>query len=237
MTKSNPVLVACSHGTSSVRGSAAVAALVAAVRAKLHDVKVVDTFVDVQSPALPTVLDRAGSRAAVVVPLLLSPGYHVHHDIAQAVKGRDHFLATEPLGPSEALIQILVERLAEAGFTEDDSVVLGASASSDQAAVAAMSKAAALLSERLGRIVPLGHVGHCGTALAGVVDSARRAGGRVFVASYLLAPGHFHDELTKAGADVVTAPLLDERAPDDRLVDLVIERYTVAVSGQFAAAV
>ena len=57
------------------------------------------------------------------------------------------------------------------------------------------------------------------------VAGARAAGAsRVVVASYLLAPGFFHDRLLTAGADVVTAPL----APDDRLVAVVLDRYRAA---------
>ena len=57
------------------------------------------------------------------------------------------------------------------------------------------------------------------------VAAARAAGApRVVVAAYLLAPGYFHDRLAEAGADVVTAPL----APDRRLVDVVLDRYSAA---------
>ncbi|MGO1315861.1 MAG: sirohydrochlorin chelatase, partial [Cellulomonadaceae bacterium] len=52
---------------------------------------------------------------------------------------------------------------------------------------------------------------------------------RVVVASYLLAPGVFHDRLAGAGADVVSAPL----APDVRLAQVVLARYDAA-AGQSA---
>jgi sirohydrochlorin ferrochelatase len=48
--------------------------------------------------------------------------------------------------------------------------------------------------------------------------------GPVALASYLLAPGFFQRRLEEAGADVVTGPL----APDDRLVDIVVDRYRSA---------
>jgi uroporphyrin-III C-methyltransferase / precorrin-2 dehydrogenase / sirohydrochlorin ferrochelatase len=44
------------------------------------------------------------------------------------------------------------------------------------------------------------------------------------VATYLLAPGHFHDQLQRAGARWVTAPLGGHPA----LAGLVIDRYRVA---------
>ena len=62
--------------------------------------------------------------------------------------------------------------------------------------------------------------------LADAVVSQRIPGRRVIVATYLLAPGVFADLAARAGADVVTPPLLvpDETAPDE-LVDIVLERY------------
>lgn len=230
-----PVLVACSHGTRSARGAAAVDALVEAVR-EAAPAEVVATFVDVQEPSLPDVLARLGRRPAVVVPLLLSGGYHVHHDIASAVARRHRHTAARPMGPHPAIVEVLLDRLGEAGLGEDDTVVLGASASSDPRAVADQRATADALARRLGRPVALGHVGHCGTPLDEVVARVRRPGRRVLVASHLLAPGHFHDAVGRAGADVVTAPLLDERTPDPRLVSLVLERYAEALGASLAAA-
>lgn len=230
-----PVLIACSHGTRSARGAAAVEALVRAVR-EAAEVEVVATFVDVQEPALPDVVRSLARRRAVVVPLLLSGGFHVHHDIAGAVADRPRHTAARPMGPHGAIVDVLADRLAESGLRADDVVVLGASASSDARAVADQQATADALAARLGREVALGHVGHCGTPLPEVVERVRRPGRRVVVAAHLLAPGHFHDALGRAGADAVTAPLLDERDADARLVGLVLERWTEALGHDLAAA-
>ncbi|MFD1214486.1 hypothetical protein ACFQ36_20870, partial [Arthrobacter sp. GCM10027362] len=59
------------------------------------------------------------------------------------------------------------------------------------------------------------------------VGAARSRPGcrRVLIGSYLLAPGHFHSVLARAGADAVTAPLLPAPAiadcVTDRLLDVV----------------
>lgn len=233
---SEPVLIACSHGTRSERGAAAVSALVDAVRIS-SGLEVVPTWVDVQEPALPEVAAWLADRPAVVVPLLLSAGYHVHHDIAGVVARRPAHVAAAPLGPHDAVTEVLVSRLHEEGLAPDDVVVLGASASSDPRALADLRATARELSLRLDRDVALGHVGHCGTPLADVVAAVRRPGRRVLVASHLLAPGHFHDALGRTGADVVTAPLLDERTPDERLVRLVLERFEQARARELATAV
>ena len=46
------------------------------------------------------------------------------------------------------------------------------------------------------------------------------------IASYLLAPGFFHDQLAKAGADLVTEPLL----PSPVLAEIALERFDAAVA-------
>jgi len=228
--------VACSHGTRSARGATAVSRLVQAVRAAAPGFDVVDTFVDVQEPSLPEVVDSLAHRRAVVVPLLLSGGFHVHHDIASAVADRPGHVAARPLGPHGAIVDVMVRRLREAGLRDDDVVVLGASASSDARAVADQAVTAVAVGARLGREVELGHVGHCGTPLEEVVARVRRPGRRVVVAAHLLAPGHFHDAAGRSGADVVTAPLLDDGDPDPRLVRLVLERWSEALGHDLAAA-
>lgn len=218
-----PALIAVSHGTSSPRGQAAVASLVDAVRRGLPDVEVSEAFVDVQKPSPVDVLD-ASAGPAVVVPLLLAPGFHVHVDIARSVEGRD--ATTAPvLGPSRAITAILLDRLRAAGLQTEDAVVLGVAGSSDVRAHQSVDRAAARLAMRLGREVTVGHLGGTGRRIADVVAAAGSSGQRVVVATYLLAPGHFADLLHRCDADVVTAPLLDAGPPDPRLVQLVIDRY------------
>ena len=218
-----PRLVAVSHGTSSAAGQAAVARLVGAVRHSLPGVIVSKAFVDVQEPAPETMLDSSGGPA-VVVPLLLAPGFHVHVDIARAVSGRDA-VAANVLGPADAITAILLDRLQAAGLRSTDAVVLGVAGSSDARAHRCVDRAAARLAMRLGRDVRVGHLGGAGRRVDDVVAEATEAADRVVVATYLLAPGHFADLLLHTGADAVTAPLLDGGPPDPRLVQLVVDRY------------
>ena len=218
-----PRLVAVSHGTSSAIGQAAVAGLVQAVRGRLPDVAVSEAFVDVQEPSPGDVVDSADDPA-VVVPLLLAPGFHVHVDIARAVSGRDA-VAANVLGPSDAITAILLDRLRVAGLRSTDAVVLGVAGSSDTRAHRSVDRAAARLAMRLGRDVRVGHLGGTGRRVDDVVAKARDTHGRVVVATYLLAPGYFADVLRSSGADAVTAPLLDGGPPDPRLVQLVVDRY------------
>ncbi|GAB3158490.1 hypothetical protein GCM10027059_03330 [Myceligenerans halotolerans] len=269
-----PVLVGTSHGTDDDAGRAAVRALLDGVRAARPGLDVREAFVDVQTPEVGEVLAGAvtDAGAAVVVPLLLSTGYHVRHDIAQAVATRgDAAVAAEPLGPDLRLVDLLADRLAEiddgAGLRTDDVVVLAAAGSSVPAAAVAVEEVAAGLAGRLGRPVtpsygagaeprvpaavaaardavpdgePVREVagpglgagepdGGSGGGAGGTPGSSRRGSGRVVVASYLLAPGYFHDRVLEAGADVVTAPLAPSDKPDERLVRIVLDRYEAAV--------
>jgi sirohydrochlorin ferrochelatase len=230
----NPTLVAVSHGTANRRGQATIARLVDAVRDRLPGIDVHEAFVDVETPDLPTVLSEL-DRDAIVVPLLMGAGFHVHVDIANAVEahlrsGRAA-AAAETLGPDQALTGILADRLDEVVLTDHDVVLLGVAGSSDIRARLAADRAAAMLAARLRRPVCVGHLGGRGRPMEQVVEEARRGlarGGRVVVASYLLAPGFFTSRLDACGADVVTAPLASGVRIDARLVELVVRRYASA---------
>ena len=226
-----PALVAASHGTSSPEGRAAVAALVDAVRgASDAATEVLDAFVDVQQPDVPSVLDGLDERQAVIVPLLLSAGYHVHVDLADEARGRAATV-TGALGPDDRLVDVLVARLVEAGLRWDDRVVLATAGSSDARAVDDCRDMGRRLAERLGRRVAVGFLSAARPSVAEAVANPRATHpvSRVVVASYLLAPGYFHDLAAAAGGDITTAPLLRaDAAPPAGLVDLVLDRYAEA---------
>jgi sirohydrochlorin ferrochelatase len=103
--------------------------------------------------------------------------------------------------------------------------VLAAAGSSDPRSVADVEATAALLRERWAGPVSCGYGSAATPSVPDAVAAARSTGAhRVVLASYLLAPGHFHDKLAAAGADVVTAPLL----PDDRIAAVLLDRYDAA---------
>jgi len=200
-----------------------------AVAARMPGRRVVSGFVDVQQPDLATTLARASS--AVVVPLLLSGGYHVHVDMRQAVASADRAagpaLLAAALGPDDRLVDLLSSRLKEAGVGGDDAVVLGAAGSSDERAVADCRDMASRLSSALGSRVDCGFISASGPRLADAVRHARahHPARRVAVAAYLLAPGYFAELAAACGADVVSEPLLRDDAPTPQsLVDIVLDR-------------
>lgn len=224
-----PVLVVCAHGTRDPAGRAAVADCVAAVTARLPDVDVREAYVDVHGPevadvvaAIPPAPD--GALAGVVVPLLLAAGYHVRVDLAQAVADRPDVVVTPALGPDDRLVDVLVDRVSR-GVEDADVVVLAPAGSSDEQAQEASRETARRLALRIGRPVRVGYAAGPRPPVGCAVARARiEVGERVVVASYLLAPGFFQRRVEKAGS--ASGPLL----PDDRVVDVVVERYRAAVA-------
>ncbi len=224
-------LVLCAHGTRSAAGRAAVQALVAAVAARTA-VPVREAYVDVHGPTLAETL----VPGAVVVPLLLSPGYHTAVDIARAAERVPGVLVTPTLGPSVLLVSLLADRIAEVGLGRADAVVLAAAGSSQPAAAEAVEATAAGLAAVLDRPVSTAYGASCLPSVPDEVARLRAAGARrVVLASYLLATGHFHRRLLAAGADSVTAPLISGDV-DGRLVGLVLDRYRLRGSRSERAA-
>lgn len=236
-TRTTAALVAISHGTSSPAGQAAVAGLVDAVSASLPSASVEGGFVDVQQPDVPATLDRlAVDQPAVIVPLLLSAGFHVHVDLVNEAAASGRVTAiTRALGPDDRLVRLLARRLHEAGLTDRDAVVLCAAGSTDARAVADCRDTAERLSRLLEREVTVGFISAAKPPIETAVTAARTAhpGARVFVSTYLLAPGYFADLAHATSADVATAPLLTGggEAPNE-LIEIVRDRYLETLEGR-----
>jgi sirohydrochlorin ferrochelatase len=209
-----PRLLAVAHGTASPAGLATIDALIEAVRAERPGVAVDLCFLDVATPRLADALDE---RETIVVPLLLSTGYHVQSDIPAAVAGFPRVRVARHLGPDPLLAEALADRLGE--VPDDTAVVLVAAGSSRAEAADEVRAAARLLTERLGRPV---------RALT-LADDVRAevAPGPVRIATYLLTEGQFVTSLRDAvrGIGSVAPPIGVHPA----LVRLVWTRYDAAL--------
>jgi sirohydrochlorin ferrochelatase len=216
-------LVAVAHGTADPTGIAVLHDLVRQMARQRPDLPISLGFVDLLAPALPSLVHRitADATEAIVVPLLLSSGYHVYVDVAAEVRrypGRVH--AAAALGPDPVLIEILADRLGD--LSQVDQVVLAAAGSSDARALDDCQTAAKLLAQRIDRPVHVGYVS--GGQLSGVLS---RTPGRLAIATYLLAPGFFANLVQRhAGPHLVTRPL----APDPRLASLALRRFDEATA-------
>lgn len=228
---STPALLAISHGTASPAGQAAVEALVGTVAERLPEVTVRLGHVDVQQPDVAASLDALPSgQPVVIVPLLLSAGYHVRVDLKEQTAGREHVAIAPALGPDPRLVDALVARLAPLDIRGEDAVVLAVAGSSDDRANEDCRRIGVMLGERLGREVAVGFLAAADPRVGPAVADARTRAGRVVVASYLLAPGYFHDLAVRLAGDApVARPLLDDDPPAVSLVDIVIDRYRSAL--------
>lgn len=226
-----PALLAISHGTASPAGQAAVSALVDAVAARLPEVTVRLGHVDVQQPDVEASLDALpAGHPVVIVPLLLSAGYHVRVDLKQQSAGRADVTIAPALGPDPRLVDALLARLAPLGPAPDDRIVLAVAGSSDDRANEDCRTIGRMLGERIGAPVDVGFLAAADPRLGAAVAAARAdAPGRVLIANYLLAPGYFHDlAVHLADGAPVARPLLDDDVPAASLVDIVVDRYTAS---------
>lgn len=240
-----PALVLAGHGTRDPEGQATTAELVAAVQRRLPGIRVVPAYVDNQSPGVRGTLAGlvdAGVTRAAVVPLLLTAATHSKTDIAAAVSAARTELPRlavsygRPVGPHPAALRALDDRLHEAGAAPDDpetAVVLAAAGAADPDANAEVAKVARLLWEGHGwYAVEPAFASATRPGVSEVVGRLRRLGvARVAVAPYFLAPGFLAGRVARqalaAGADVVSRPI----GAHDGLVDVLVERYREALSG------
>lgn len=213
-----PGLLVAAHGTEVAAGSATTAALVDAVRAARPELPVSLCFLDVAAPSLAEALDAARGPL-VVLPLLLSTGYHVQTDIPAVVAERPDVRVARHLGPDPLVVDALLDRLAPSAGSSTALVGVG---SSRPEARAELDEAARLLSLRIGRSVTALTLGQDVRAALELLAPP------VEVATYLLAEGRFADRLRHAAAGLgrVAAPLGVHPA----LVRLVLARYDGAAA-------
>lgn len=245
-----PVLLAVGHGTRDPEGAEVMRALVRRVGELAPGIEVRDAYLDNASPSVTralTDLAASGATAATVLPLLLTAASHSKGDLPGAVQAsrlRAPQLALaygRPLGPHPALLEVLAQRLAEAGADldrEDTSVVLAAVGALDPDANAEVAKTARLLWE--GRAWPMVEAAYLTATTPGVGEAvtrlARLGARRVALAPYALAPGFLPRKAAReAGAAareadvelVVAEPL----GVTDTLARLVLERHVEALRG------
>jgi sirohydrochlorin ferrochelatase len=224
-----PVLIATAHGTRSAAGLATVAALVDEVRRARPGLDVRTAFVDVAEPFLVDVVAGVDGPL-IVVPVLLSRGYHVRVDIPQALAGRAHATATPALGPDRAVSLALAERLAAArasGVRAGELIVLVATGSSDPDAAEDLSLAAADLAALLHTPVDAAVMSGPGVPFTEVLTG--HSAGAVDVVPYLLAEGVFYDRLQTESRGLGVATVGGPIGAHPALVELILARYDLAV--------
>ena len=217
------VLLAVAHGSRDPAARQCVLSLTSRVARSADGVTVRTAFVQNAQPSLADGMDDAatlaGADGVVVVPLLLSSGYHLSSDIAGAARAAG-VPGARPLGPDARLVRALSDRLREAGVPGQVPVVLATAGSSDPRALADTRRQAAMLAAH--RHAPV--VAGFATAARPTVDEAVAfladvTGQPVAVAAYLLAPGLFHDRLRLSTGTWVSGPIGDHPVVGELILD------------------
>ncbi len=228
-------LAAISHGTSSEKGRAAVKALAERVAALVGGAASVSEtrlgHVDVEQPDIAATLESlprgacgAGSASAVGgLPCERrhaggprggesAGGCGANHGPRRAARPRDG--AAAPRSGADL---------------SRDTIILGGAGSSDTSAQQDVRTTAEMLADHLGVPVTASYLSFAEPTVHQAVEQARAdsPGGRVAIASYLLAPGYFQGLLRRQGADVVAKPLLLEGSVPDGIPELVLDRFRV----------
>lgn len=214
-------LVTVAHGTRHPSGND-VAAELTQLAGDLLGVPAEVSYVELCAPLLADVM-RECAAPTTVVPLLLSTGFHVRHDLPAAVElSAVPVTVAPPLGPDPLLARTQVVRLLLAGAVPGQAVVMVAAGSQDPLAVDDLEQAREHLAEAWDGEVRL-------AALSGPldrpVDVVRRGDA---VSPYLLAEGHFAARTRDDGsAAAVIAPVLGAHP---LLAELIAQRAHQAVA-------
>jgi sirohydrochlorin ferrochelatase len=215
-------LVTVAHGTRTTAANA-VAREVTAAAAQRLGVPGTAAYVELQPPLFEEVM-AANAEPAVVVPLLLSTGYHVRHDVPRAVAtSRAPVTLTPPLGPHPRLAAVQVARLREAGVEPGRPVTMVATGSRDVLSASDLCVARGLLAAAWGGDVRLAVLSGGGRRPAEVV----RAGDAV--SPYLLAGGFFAATAARECREAGAADVANVLGPHPYVIDLVVDRVRAVV--------
>jgi len=214
-------LVTVAHGTRHPTGNRVAASLTAAAGLRLG-VSAEVSYVELCPPLVANVLSRPDpqeSGPTVLVPLLLTTGYHVRVDLpAAAMRAPGEVILTAPLGPDPLLAVAQVDRLLAAGAVPGRPVVLTAAGSRDPAALPELERAAALLATAWGGPVRVAVLGGDGPRLADVV----RPGDAV--SPYLLAQGFFATRCAELARSTGVDVIADVIGVHESVVELIVLR-------------
>ena len=142
-------LVTVAHGTRKTSGNEVARVVTAAAGAELA-MPAVTSYVELSDPLFEDVV-AASAEPTVVVPMLLSTGFHIRQDLPRmAGLAGGPLVLGRPLGPHALLAQAQVARLVEAGAEPGAPLVLVAAGSSDELATRDLDRAASLLGKEWG---------------------------------------------------------------------------------------
>jgi sirohydrochlorin ferrochelatase len=226
-------LVAVVHGPLHPAGERSLGAVLDRVQARLTGVPVRRAFVAAGRPSVEDAL-LAAPGPAVLVPVLATSRSGPAGSEPWRDAGRGQ-VVIEPCGAERLLVEVVRQRLLQAGARPGQPVVLVAAGSLDAEDLSHTQHAAGLLQSLWGGPVRGSHLTGCGPRLSEVAAEFRAAGAAPpAVAPYLLADGHHHrkaqGDARSLGLGLVAEPLGDHPL----VAETVIRRYRTAAARRFA---
>jgi sirohydrochlorin ferrochelatase len=232
-------LILTAHGSADPRSAATAHALADQVRVQRPDVDIRVAFCEKNSPNLREVL-RTARGPAVVTPLLLASAYHARVDIPTMIAeaGAD-VLQADTLGEDPRLVEVMRQRLAEAGAGERDRdlgvlvVAVGSSRPAANARTATLAQALAHGSSWSAVRVAYATGPHP-SVTDGIELLRQRGAHRVVVAPWFIAEGRITDRVAEiAGAAGVS--MAEPLGAHPLMAATVLDRFDQAVAERAAA--
>jgi len=246
-----PALLIVGHGSRDPRGAREFHDLVGLVRRRNPSITVEGGFIELSRPPISECVDRlaeSGALNVAAVPLMLLAAGHAKDDIpATLVREKtDHpkmsFSYGRALGIRPELLELMDERISAAvreEEKEETAVLVVGRGSSDPDANSDLYKIARLFYE--GRPYPVVESAYVSMTPPDVADGLDRCfklgAKRVVVFSYFLFTGVLEERIREQSETFAAAnPGVEVRyagyfGPDEKIADLVVERYTEAVEG------
>ena len=233
-------LLLLSHGSRDPRAAAVIEELVQALALR-SGLPVRSCHLDFTDPAPDVALRQMaadGFTSVRVVSLLFTPGYHVTHDVPEAIEasgvaGRmdvsvaPALVSDEPRA-RELLLRALGMRLTAAHPGDVDAIVLASAGSSSAGARSAAEGVARDLGAALGVPAVAAFASAAAPSPADAVRGLRNGGAQhPVVASLFVAPGRLPDSVTRS---VDGVPVAEPLGAADAFVDLLLMRADVAAA-------
>ena len=232
-------LVLTAHGSADPRSSATTHAVAEQIRALRPGLDVRPAFCEQTSPNLRDVLGRL-TADAVVTPLLLAGAYHAHVDRpAMIADAGAPARQADVLGEDDRLLQVMHERLAEAGASRHDGglgvlvVAVGSSWDAVNARTAGVAPRLAAGTQWAGAITAFA-TGPRPSVEVAAQRLRRRGATRLVIAPWFLAHGRITDRV----ADFARAndiPMTQPLGAHPLVVATVLGRFDAAVADRRAA--
>jgi sirohydrochlorin ferrochelatase len=231
-------LVLTAHGSADPRSAATAHAVADEIRRQRPGLDVRPAFCEQTSPNLRDVLAR--SAAAVVTPLLLASAYHARVDIPALIaeSGTDVRQA-DVLGEDERLLEVMHQRLAEAGVAHDDPqvgvllVAVGSSWQAVNARTAGVAPALAAGTRWAGAVTAFA-TGPKPSVEAAAQRLRRRGAARIVIAPWFLAHGRITDRVAHFARDNGIA-MAEPLGAHPLVAQTVLDRFDQAVAQRAAA--